>query len=250
MTTTKCRATSRASSVRGITFQDGKEALDALLKGRYDLVVSDVIMPEMDGVSLLKNIKSNPQVSHIPVILLTSKAEVSDRLEGFRGGADAFLSKPFNMEELHVLIDKLIDNVRRLRGKFSGALEQKDRREDIDVVGYNDQLMERIMKAVNENLSDSDFNVEKLASDVGISRAQLHRKMKEITGVSTSEFIRNIRLEQAARLIKEDKINLTQIAYTVGFTNQSHFSTIFKRQYGMSPSEYAAKHHKKGDAED
>ncbi len=232
------------------TFQDGQEALDALLKGRYDLVVSDVIMPEMDGVSLLKNIKSNPQVSHIPVILLTSKAEVSDRLEGFRGGADAFLSKPFNMEELHVLIDKLIDNVRRLRGKFSGALEQKDRREDIDVVGYNDQLMERIMKAVNENLSDSDFNVEKLASDVGISRAQLHRKMKEITGVSTSEFIRNIRLEQAARLIKEDKINLTQIAYTVGFTNQSHFSTIFKRQYGMSPSEYAAKHHKKGDAED
>ena len=223
------------------TFQDGKSALDALLTGKYDLVVSDVIMPEMDGISLLKHIKSNTLVSHIPVILLTSKAEVSDRLEGLREGADAFLSKPFQMEELHVNIEKLIENVRRLRGKFSGALAQKDRFEDLEVKGNNEQLMERIMKSVNENLSDSDFNVEKLASDVGISRAQLHRKMKEITGVSTSDFIRNIRLEQAARLIRENKLNLTQVAYTVGFTNQSHFSTIFKRQYGMSPSEYAAK---------
>ena len=220
-------------------FPNGKEALSALLKGHYDLVVSDVIMPEMDGVTLLKKIKGNPQTSHVPVILLTSKADVSDRIEGLREGADAFVAKPFSMEELHVQIDKLIDNLRRLRGKFSGALSQKELREDVEVKSNNDELMERIMKSVNAHLADSDFNVERLADDVGISRAQLHRKMKEITGVSTGDFIRNQRLEQAAHLIREKKVNLTQVAYSVGFDNQSHFSTVFKRHFGMSPSEYA-----------
>ncbi|MBO4606642.1 MAG: response regulator [Prevotella sp.] len=218
---------------------NGKEALAVLLKGHYDLVISDVIMPEMDGVTLLKKIKGNPQINHLPVILLTSKADVSDRLEGLREGADAFLAKPFHMEELHVLIDKLIDNLRRLRGKFSGALGQEERRENVEVKSFNDELMERIMKSVNAHLADSDFNVERLADDVGISRAQLHRKMKEITGVSTGDFIRNQRLEQAARLIREKKVNLTQVAYSVGFSNQSHFSTVFKKHFGRSPSEYA-----------
>jgi AraC-like DNA-binding protein len=107
------------------------------------------------------------------------------------------------------------------------------------VKGNNDALMERIMRYVNENLSNPDYNVEQLTEDVGISRAQLHRKMKEITGVSTAEFIRNLRIEQAARLIREKKVNVTQVAYSVGFSNQAHFSTVFKRYFGMSPSEYA-----------
>ena len=98
--------------------------------------------------------------------------------------------------------------------------------------------MDRIMKCINENLSDPDFNVEKLTEQVGISRAQLHRKMKEITGISTGDFIRNLRLEQAARLIAENKINVTQVAYAVGFNNQTHFSTVFKKHYGMTPTEY------------
>jgi AraC-like DNA-binding protein len=98
--------------------------------------------------------------------------------------------------------------------------------------------MERIMKCLNKNLSDSDFNVEMLCSEVGISRTQLHRKMKEMTGLTTSEFIRNIRLEQAARLLREQKINVTQVAYTVGFSNLAHFSTVFRKHFGMSPSEY------------
>ena len=97
------------------------------------------------------------------------------------------------------------------------------------------------MKSINEHISDPDFNVESLAEDVGISRAQLHRKMKEITGISTGEFIRNLRLEQAARLIREQKINVTQVAYAVGFNNQTHFSTVFRKRYGMSPTEYAKK---------
>ena len=218
---------------------NGKEGLKMLLTGKYDLVISDVMMPEMDGVTMLKKIKGNSNVSDIPVILLTSKSEVENRLEGLRKGADAFLAKPFNMEELHILIDNLVDNVRRIRGKYSGAQGQKAKIEQIQVKGNNDALMERVMNYMNEHLADQDLNVEKLTADVGISRAQLHRKLKEIAGVSAGEFIRNLRLEQAARLIEEGQINITQVAYSVGFNNQTHFSTVFKKHYGMSPSEYA-----------
>lgn len=221
---------------------NGREALKALFAESYDLIISDIMMPEMDGVELLKRIKATPQLSDIPVILLTSKTEVSHRLEGIRNGADSYIAKPFSVDELHVQIDNLINNVRRLRGKFSGALNQKDKVEDIQVKGNNDALMARIVKVVNENLNDPSFNVQQLITEVGISRAQLHRKMKEITGVSTADFIRNLRLQQAERLIRERKVNITQIAYTVGFNNQSHFSTIFRKYYGMTPSEYAAKH--------
>ena len=218
---------------------NGKEGLKMLLTSKYDLVISDVMMPEMDGVTMLKKIKSNSNVSDIPVILLTSKSEVENRLEGLRKGADAFLAKPFNMEELHILIDNLVDNVRRIRGKYSGAQGQKAKIEQIQVKGNNDALIERVMKYMNEHLADPDLNVEKLTEDVGISRAQLHRKLKEIAGVSAGEFIRNLRLEQAARLIEEGQINITQVAYSVGFNNQTHFSTVFKKHYGISPSEYA-----------
>ena len=227
---------------RFVICNNGKEALKQLLSGDFDLVVSDVVMPEMDGITLLRNIKGNANISHVPVIMLTSKSEISDRLEGIKLGADAYLAKPFSLEELHLTIDNLIDNVRRLKGKFSGALKQDDKVEKIEVKGYDEELMERIMKVVNENLSDSDFNVEKMCDEVGVSRTQLHRKLKEMTGVPTSEFLRNIRLNEAARLIRERKINITQVSYMVGFANNSHFSTAFKKYFGMSPSEYAAKY--------
>ncbi len=229
---------------------NGKEGLSELLasvdesrsKGEgYDLVISDVMMPEMDGFTMLRMIKNNLNISHIPVIMLTSKADVGNRLEGLERGADAFLSKPFSMDELRFTIDNLIKGRQRLKGKFSGAQQQADKIEQPEVKGNDEQLMERIMKSVNKNLGDSDFSVEMLTQDVGISRAQLHRKMKEMTGLSTSEFIRNIRLEQAARLLREQKINVTQVAYTVGFSNLAHFSTIFRKHFGVSPSEYVEK---------
>lgn len=227
---------------RFVICNNGKEALKQLLTDDFDLVVSDVVMPEMDGITLLRNIKGNANISHVPVIMLTSKSEISDRLEGIKLGADAYLAKPFSLEELHLTIDNLIDNVRRLKGKFSGALKQDDKVEKIEVKGNDEELMERIMKVVNENLSDSDFNVEKMCDEVGVSRTQLHRKLKEMTGVPTSEFLRNIRLNEAARLIRERKINITQVSYMVGFANNSHFSTAFKKYFGMSPTEYAAKY--------
>lgn len=220
---------------------NGKEALRALLSEHYDLIISDIMMPVMDGITLLKNIRANSLISDIPVILLTSKTDAADKLEGFKKGADAYLPKPFDTTELRVRIDNLVGRMRHLRGKFSGAQNQEGKVEQIKVKGNNDALMERIMKSVNKNLGNPDFNVEELTNDVGISRAQLHRKMKEITGISAGEFIRNLRLEQAARLIVEGKINITQVAYNVGFNNQTHFSTIFKKHFGMSPTEYAEK---------
>ena len=131
--------------------------------------------------------------------------------------------------------------MRRVRGKYSGTQGQTDKLEEVKVEGNDDMLMKRIMKSVNEHLSDPEYNVERMSEDIGISRAQLHRKMKEITGISSSEFIRNIRLEQAAKLLSEGKINITQVAYAVGYNNQTHFSTVFKKHFGMSPTEYAQK---------
>lgn len=227
-----------------------REALHLLLdttdEQHYDLVVSDVMMPEMDGFTFLRMVKTNMNISHIPVVMLTSKADVANRLEGLEKGADAYLAKPFDMDELHMVISNLINKNLRLRGKFSGAQQQKEKVVEKKVKGNDEQLMERIMKVVNDHLSDSDLNVEMLTSEVGISRAQLHRKMKEMTGLPISEFIRNIRLEQAVRLLKEQKINVTQVAYSVGFSNLAHFSTVFRKQFGVSPSEYIERN-QKGD---
>jgi len=214
-----------------------RELLNAEPEKQYDLVISDVMMPEMDGFTLLRMIKTNMNISHIPVVMLTSKSDVANRLIGLEKGADAFLAKPFDMDELHVVINNLINKNLRLRGKYSGNLQQ-DKVVETKVKGNDEALMERIVKVVNDHLSDSEFNVETLTHEVGISRAQLHRKMKEMTGLPISEFIRNMRLEQAVRLLKEQKINVTQVAYSVGFSNVSHFSTVFRRQFGVPPTEF------------
>ena len=231
---------------------NGKEALKTLLTANaqdtssnpqaYDLVISDVMMPEMDGIQLLRRIKDNPTISQLPVIMLTSKAEVEYKLEGLKSGADAYIAKPFNMEELHIQIDNLIAGIRRLRGKFSGAVSQGERVENIEVKGNDEALMDRIMKSINANISNPNYTVDTLAEDAGISRAQLHRKMKEMTGIATGKFLRNIRMEQAARLLREGKINVAQIADRVGYADQAHFSTAFKSHFGQSPSEYAETH--------
>jgi YesN/AraC family two-component response regulator len=220
----------------------GRDALRLLLSAepekQFDLVVSDVMMPEMDGFTLLRMIKTNMNINHIPVVMLTSKAAVANRLEGLEKGADAFLAKPFDMDELHMVINNLISKNLRLKGKYSGTQQQKDKVEEKQVKGNDEMLMERIMKVVNDHLDDSEFNVDMLTKEVGISRAQLHRKMKDMTGLPVSEFIRNIRLEQAVRLLEEQKINVTQVAYSVGFSNLAHFSTVFRKQFGVSPTEY------------
>ena len=222
---------------------DGKQALKKILANHYDLIISDVVMPEMDGIQLLKHVKENPMVSQIPVIMLTSKISIENRLLGLKSGADAYIPKPFDMEELEIQIDNIVANIRRLKGKFSGAVSQEERIEKVEVQGNNDALMERVMKVVNANISNPDFNIDILAQEAGISRANLYRKIKEITGISSGKFLRNIRMEQAARLLKAGQNDISQIAELVGYTDSSHFSTAFKTHFGISPSEYQKAHH-------
>lgn len=217
---------------------NGKEALKLLLSRTYDLVVSAEVMPVMNGIDMLKCIKGNSAISEIPVILLSSREEPDYKLLGLKSGADACLSKSCSLDELQIQIDNLIDNVQRLRGKFSGALQQEERIEDVQVKGNNEALMERIMQSVNAHLSDSSYTIDVMAADVGLSRAQLHRKMKEMTGIASGRFLRNLRMEQAARLLREGKVNVSQIADKVGYIDQAHFSTAFKTHFGVSPSEY------------
>ena len=223
-------------------FSNGIDALKSILLQEYDLVVSDVVMPGMDGTELLKKVKQNPNTNHIPVILLSTKAEAEDRLAGFKSGADAYIAKPFSTIELRVRIDSIISNVLRLRGKFSGTQQQRDKVENVEKKSYDDELMKRVMKSINAHISDDSYSIDVLSQEVGMSRAQLHRNLKHITGVATGKFIRNIRMEQAARLLLEGNVNCSDVAYRVGFCDIAHFSTVFKQYYGMSPSEYAKKH--------
>jgi AraC-like DNA-binding protein len=162
---------------------------------------------------------------------------MEDRLEGLEHGADGYIVKPFNIDELMTTIDNILKNRQRIRGKFSGA-HQEDKIKPIEVKGNSDKLMERIMVVINDHLDDPDLRVEMLSEEVGLSRAQLHRRMKEITGISTGEFIRKIRLKKAAELLTEKKVNISQVAYMVGFSSQTHFSTAFRKFYGISPTEF------------
>ena len=223
-------------------FADGEKALKSIVGNLPDVVISDVVMPGIDGFQLLKRLKTNTATNHVPVILLTSKSDHASRIEGLEEGADAYIEKPFNLEQLEAQIAGLIANRNRLRGKFSGQQEQQGTVREIEMKGNNEALMERIMKAVNSNLDDSDFNVEALAEAAGLSRAQLHRRMKELTGQTVGEFIRNLRLQQAAKLLAKGDLSVSQITYAVGFSTPTHFSTAFKRYFGVSPSEYIAQH--------
>lgn len=220
------------------TATNGDEGWQKAIIRQPDLIISDVVMPGMDGFLLLKELKKNTQTNHIPVILLTSKTEFISRMEGLKQGADGYLCKPFRIEELNALMTNLIVNRIRLKGKFSGRQSQEEKIVAIEMQSDDEILMERVMKVINENIADSTLNVENLAQKVGISRTQLYRRMKDITGLSTSDFLRDQRLRQAATLLKEKNSTVTQIAYAVGFTSQTHFSTMFKRLYGMSPTEY------------
>lgn len=227
------------------SYPDGQKALEGIVENVPDLVVSDVMMPATDGVELLKRLKSSTVTSHIPVILLTTKTEHESRIKGLEEGADAYVDKPFNLEELETRISGLIANRVRMKGKFSGVQEQQDTVRQIQLKGNDASLMEKIMKAVNERLDDSEFNVEALADTVGLSRVQLHRRVKEITGITVGEFIRNIRLQQAARLLEEGDTTVSQVTYAVGFANPTHFSSAFKKHFGVTPSEYLSKHQNK-----
>ncbi|MEJ2614741.1 MAG: response regulator [Ignavibacteriaceae bacterium] len=216
--------------------ENGKDGLKKSIEHIPDLIVSDIIMPEMNGIELCKNIKTDERTSHIPVILLTAKSSVEDKLEGLETGADDYLTKPFNISELKVRVSNLIDQRKKLRERFRKEilLEPKE----IAVTSADEKFLFRISNIIEKHIADYDFTVDYFAREVGMSRMQLHRKLNAVTGHAASDFIRNFRLKRAANLLKGKHGNIGEIAYDVGFNNPSYFSECFKKLFGVLPSEY------------
>ncbi|MDL2309911.1 response regulator [Parabacteroides sp. OttesenSCG-928-B22] len=221
---------------------NGKDALEMIFKRMPDLVISDVMMDEMDGFTLCRKMKQNVNLNHIPVILLTAKITEEDNIEGLETGADAYLMKPFNMEVLRTTVKNLIRSRERLRNAFSGQQDQEDKLQKIDMQSPDDKLLERVMRVINDNLSNPNLTVSMICDDIGISRVHLHRKLKELTNQTTRDFIRNMRLKQAAALMSEKRYSIAKVAELTGFVNASYFSTVFKELYGVSPTTYMDEH--------
>ncbi len=234
-----------ADEYHTVEYPNGKEALNAILKKAPDLVISDVMMPEMDGITLCGKIKQNININHIPVVLITAKSREEDNLEGLSIGADAYIVKPFTIDLLRNTIGNIIRNRELLRNSYEGNQLQEDKVIKIQIKSADEKLMERIMKVINNNLSNPELSVEAIADQVGISRVHLHRKLKELTNQTTRDFIRNIRLKQAADLLADKNLSISEVADATGFTNLGHFSNAFKELYGIPPSAYKQEHRDK-----
>ncbi len=216
--------------------QNGQEGIDLAIETVPDIIISDVMMPEKDGFELCATLKEDERTSHIPIILLTAKATSEDRINGLSHGADAYLIKPFNRAELFVRLQKLREIRETLQKKYSGILF--NRNDDSNFSKTNEDLfLEKAEKIMLENLQDEDFSLVDFARAMNLSRSQVHRKLKALTGNSTSIYIRMLRLEKARELLLSDELSISEVAYKVGFKSPVYFSQIFKQTFGKSPSE-------------
>lgn len=219
-----------------IEAQDGQEALRVAEKEIPDCIISDVMMPKMDGYEFTKTIKNNELTSFIPIILLTAKTSDEAHLEGLKSTADAFLTKPFNNEIVKATVNQLIAERKKLHKRYSQELVLRP--VDIVINSQEEKFIERLQKILDKNLSNSDYSAEDFAAEIGMSRMQLHRKLKSLLGVSSTEFLRNERLKVGAELLKKGNGNISEIAYSVGFNDVSYFSKCFKEMYQCTPTEY------------
>ncbi len=215
-----------------IVAENGKKGYELALEKLPDLIITDVIMPVMDGLELCKNIKANLKTSHIPLLMLSAKAMVNDRLEGIDSGADIYLSKPFEMDILKSSLAQLISSRQIMFNKFYTGITNQGKE---NTTTLDNEFIQKTLSYINENISDSQLSVELLSSKVFLSRSQLYRKIKTLTGVSVSEFIRNVRLEKARSLIEQGNNNMNEISFKVGFTSPSYFAKCYKNKYGHLP---------------
>jgi YesN/AraC family two-component response regulator len=197
------------------------------------------MMPEMDGFELCQKIKSDERISHIPVILLTAKADLDSKIDGLEFGADDYVTKPFEARELQIRSKTLIEQRRKLREKFSLLVDLRP--EDIATSSMDEQLLQHLLAVFEDHMEESDFTLEHLAKEIGMSRTHLNRKIQALTNLSTRDFIRTLRLQQAARLLSNTSGTISEIAYKVGFNNLSYFSRVFRKHFGRLPSEYPPK---------
>ena len=220
-----------------IETSNGLEGLQAAIEHVPDLIISDIMMPKMDGLELCEKIKSMEITSHIPVLLLTALADLDSRLEGLETGADYYLGKPFEPRELLTASHNLIAQRKKLRDHFAKKLLLKT--QEWEGVSADERFLQKLMTLIEKHLADPDFTIEELQKDMGISRMQLHRKLKALTDKSATEFIRTIRLKRAAEMLQKGQDNVSQVAYQVGFNSLSYFTKCFKEQFGVLPSAFS-----------
>jgi len=222
--------------------EDGEDGYTKSIKQFPDLIVSDVMMPKMDGFQLCEKLKTDERTSHIPVILLTAKATSENKIEGYETGADDYIMKPFDAKELQARIENLINQRKQLRKHFQkeGIFNLENKK----LISVDKKFLEKANKIINEHIDDTSFGVELFASNLAISRVALHKKLVALVGESPSELIKRIRLSKAAILLKNNIGNISEIALEVGFNNPAYFSECFKKQFGTTPSQYQRKYFK------
>jgi DNA-binding response OmpR family regulator len=221
---------------RVVTAANGKQGLETALTILPELVISDVMMPQMDGLEVCRQLKNDILSSHIPVILLTAFRESEKQIGGLKTGADAYITKPFDENVLLAQVENLLSSRAKLREVFS--VSDSAWAEGMDVLFSDKMLIEKATIIVEKHLGDKSFVIDHLAANIGISTSSLYRKLKVLTNQSPTEFVRYIRLKKAIRLMNDGNTNVDEIGYAVGFNSHSYFTSSFKKQYGKTPSEY------------
>jgi len=218
--------------------ENGRDGLEIAKKHHIDLIVSDIMMPEMDGLELCKKIKNDLNTSHIPVILLTARTSDDYKLKGLEIGADDYVFKPFNATILSARIKNLIETRKQLRQQFNRDFSLTPK--DVTVSSPDEKFLTKTLESVEKNLSNSDFNVDWLVEEIGMSRSVFYRKLKNLTGQSANDFIKSIRLRRAAQILRQNKLTISEVSYEVGFNDPQYFSKCFHKQFGKTPTQYVA----------
>ncbi len=219
-----------------IEASNGKEGISIAIGNLPDLIVSDVMMPEVDGFELCQQLKTNLKTSHIPIILLTARMSEQKKMEGFETGADDYITKPFSFEMLESRMNNLIEQRERIRNAFQKYFKIEPG--EIGITSLDEKLIAKALKLVEENMENPEFSVEKLSRELGMSRVHLYKKLTALTGKTPIEFIRIMRLKRAAQLLGKSQLTVSEIAYEVGFNDPRYFSRYFKTEFGILPSQY------------
>jgi len=219
-----------------LTANNGKEGLDLAIKNIPNIIICDLMMPIMDGIEMCKTLKTDVNTSHIPVIILTAKSGIENEKEGLETGADEYLLKPFDVDLLKLRLNNILRTKQQWIQKFKTNSSSKPWEELSNKL--DQKFIEKSIEIVKKNLDNANFSVEQFALEIGMSRSALFLKLKSVTGQSSSEFIRTIRINNAAKLIRSMKYSISEIIYMVGFSDPKYFRTCFKKQFGMRPSEY------------
>jgi len=223
---------------------DGHTGLTKAFETVPDAVICDIMMPGLDGLEVTRTLKTDDRTSHVPIIILTAKVGTDSRIEGLTAGADAYITKPFSTKELTITIENLLESRKHLRTRYSRSVLSDAVK--VDEPSMDDRFLQRVRDSVHRHLADEDFDMETLAREVGLSRAQLHRKLTALTGRSATRFVRAYRMEHAHAMLKANVGNISEVAYRVGYPNAAYFTRCFTEDFGYAPSKLKAEHQHRG----